>query len=249
MKKTLILIGIVFFLITGNVYASNQSASGKTTTDLITEAKDILNDDSTNPFWSDAELLRHLNNAVQEIIEVSGCSEIVQTQTITAGVSEYDISSNYVKINDVFYQSGATAFKALVKEDRSIIGRIEGDFTEPEYWYEAIGSVGIYPVIDSDTPEGGTMTVSGNTVYIILTALQPDLTSGSNIPTPSCFDSAIVYYVLKQAFLKDRQGEMVKYYETKYQQKTAYCIELLDKSPESLWDIVKPKESVKERRP
>lgn len=250
-KRIITIISVLLFvicLLSNASYAGDQSASGKTTTSLITEAKDILNDDLTNPYWLNAELLRWLNSGVQEVIEISGCLETSQMETLTAGVSEYAISLDYVRINDVFYQSGLTTFKVLAKEGRSIIGRIPAVITEPEYWYEAIGAVGIYPMVDSDTPGGGIITVSGNTIYIILTALQADLTSGSAIPTPSCFDSAIVYYILKQAFLKDRQGEMAKYYETKYQQKIAYCIELLDKSPESLWDIIKPRSYILERK-
>lgn len=224
---------VVIFLCNGTVFASNETNSTKTGATIIAEVRYRLNE-TTPSYWADSELLIHVNNAIRDIIAISGCSEVSIRQILSSGTSEYSITVNYIGVNDVIYQGGETSFKTLTKGQRSQVGRVEGVFDEPEYYYIAPEKVGIYPLKDNEN-----VTVTGNTIYIYIKPYQPDITIDDLIPLPACYNEAVINYVLWRAFPKRNQREESEYNRQEYINNLGICINL-DKTPEEIWRIIKP---------
>lgn len=203
MKKrlSLAILAVILFTISLICYAGGPTTSGTTVNGIVTLARYTLRE-ATASFWSDAELISHVNSAIREIVEKTHCLQSVEQKTLSSATTEYALSSSYVVVDLILYQSGTTAYKRLTKRD-PIYGKIDLDLTEPEFWYEAGGKIGIYPV--------GT-TASGNTAVIYYIPLQSTLSGASSVPTPASLDDAVVYYTLAQALPKQQKFDVAAYY-------------------------------------
>lgn len=246
MKKYLQILMILFILLWASFsFAGGATASGKTVANLITEVRYILNESAsaTGKMWSDTELTVWINDAVRNIVARTHCLESGNTRhVLSSGTSEYPLSSNYIFVKGVIYQSGATTYKALKKGKILDVGNVTGE--EPASYYEFNGKVGIYPLADSDNT-----TVTGNTIYILTTTLPSTLTGTSSIPTPASFDRAILFYVASQATLKDQQQDRSAWYFNQYASEIdRFRVDNLD-FEQSIWDIFYPKAKLNVQQP
>jgi len=233
MKWKMAVLTILILFHSGTAFAGGASPSGKTADNLITEIRYYLSPGDS--YWTDAELLAWINDAVQNINLRDHVLESSQMFTVSTGTSEYALST-YLSIKGVLYQTGVTAFKSLLKGKFEDIGFKDPQYDKPTYWYEYNGKCGIYPLKDTKDH-----TSSGNTIYVLTVPISDTLVGASAIPTPALFDRAIIYYATGQALMKDRQFGFANQFMSQYfSELDRIRIDILD-SEKSIWDIITPK--------
>ena len=226
----------ILFVILLACAAFSASPSGKTVDDLVTEVRSFLNE-STAAFWTDAEIERWINNGVRNIAARAHCIEETESIVISSATTEYALSSSYVAVKRVLYQSGATAYKALLRGQKEQIGHVDKDLEEPEFFYESGEGVVIYPIKDSST-----VTSSGNTIYVVYVPAVSTLSGTSAIPTPEQFDRAIVYYATAQALFKKRFfGSAREYMSQYYDEVDRFRADFIETPEKELQEVVKSK--------
>jgi len=235
---------LFLLLLSSPVFAGGAPASGKTVNGLVLETQYLINGISqsgvTDPAWPEAELRVWINSAIEDINVLAGAQESSERFTVSTGTSEYAMTSSYLYLKDVAYQTGATTFRTLSKGKFEDVGNLQ-KADEPAYWYEVNGKVGIYPL--QDTKDA---TASGNTIYAIYVPLNSTLSGASAIPTPAMFDQAILYFVAKRAFAKHGKVDMAGYYDTLYNREVFVRKGIYEKE-RSIWDIIFPKNLTPEK--
>ena len=83
--------------------------------------------------------------------------------------------------------------RALTKSSPEIVGQTAHE-TEPRYWYDWSGKIGVYP-------ELGTVSAEKITLYLITRPTA--IAATANVTTPAIYDTALVYYIIAQAMLED----------------------------------------------
>ena len=211
-RLTIACIAVLFLI--GIAFSGSETTSGKTANNLITIIRYHLNE-STASFWSDTELLSHINDAIREIVEKTHCIESIEFFTLSSGVTEYAISSDYVYINRALYMSGVTSGTSVystlkrLRRQEPIYGYTNEDLEAPEFFYDSNGYLSVWPVTDDS---------SGNTVAAYYVPLQTALSGASSIVTPASLDDAIVYYTTAQAFIKDGRYDRSTYFMNLFRQ-------------------------------
>ncbi len=208
MKKILMLCLLLFFCMSGILYAGPTTTSGDTASDVITRVRSHLNE-ATADFWSDAELLIYINEAGKETVNrtrslESGVSNIIVIENTRSysipetisGVSfggvakiEYDIglSGNTIDQTQV-YDLERVPFMMLRKANEKEVGN-------PKVFSVWANTLYVWPIPRSDQ--------SGNTLYLYnLVAPSGVTATASPIETPSGLDSAIDIYVRARAMFK-----------------------------------------------
>ena len=226
-------------LISGGPFVSTgwgRTSSSRLVSALVTEVRYNLNE-KTADFWSDSELSAHVSEAVQNVQSRTRSIKASQTTTLTAGTTEYAISSNYITIEGVIYQSGLTEYIALLRGNRTLVGHLDADFEEPKYWYEENATVIVFPIMDTDD-----VTTTGNTIYITYIPMQAVLSSTSTIPTPASYDKAIIQYATGKALMKVPDSALSETFYNRYEAELdRFRIDFLDRPRDSFWDIIKPR--------
>lgn len=233
MKKWCSILFLIFF-IPAMCFAGSQTRSGKSADDIITEARQILNE-TTASFWTATEMLSWINEGMLDIVSKTHCLEDTATIILSGNTKAYTWTgtSNYLTIdpNGVFYQDKDTSKYTVLTNNKSIIGDVS-DTGPPRYWYEFGGKVHVWPV--------PTTSHSGSTIFVDYVFI-PDgcATSGFAIETPEIYDPALVSYVVSRAFLKKRKPEANIYIQLYDQMINRYRADFIEE----------PKESVKEKTP
>ena len=181
----------------GMAHAGSQQTSSVTPTTIIHNARYYLNE-ITPSFWTDAELLVWVNQGSSDIASRTRSLEATESISLSALVVEYPITSNYIDISTVIYNSADNVVKGLVRKNPQSIGNIP-DPGEPVYWYEWNGSIGIFPAHSSLS---GTATPSVTAYYV---SYPSSVTTGQAVYTPAVYDRALTMFVVAQAFLKSGQ--------------------------------------------
>lgn len=161
---------------------------------IVTNARAYLNE-ATASFWSDAELLVWVNNAIIDVVTRSRCIETTENVTLVAAQAEYAITASYIGITGAFYNDGTT-IKGLQRRAIKDIGTEEYS-TVPIYWYEWNGKIGIYPV--------ATAATAGKIVTVYLISRPTAVIASGTIPTPACYDRLLTIFVAAQGYKKDSQ--------------------------------------------
>ena len=176
------------------VFAGSQQISNSLASTIITNARTYLNETSTG-FWSDTELLTWLNDGVLDIVSRTRCLEISENIILIAGQLEYNIRTDYLGIESIYYNLSGS-YKGLQMAEPKDIGHIE-DVSEPVEWYEWDGKVGFSPLTLEDS--------GGNTVTLYL-ILKPDVIAlTENISIPAIYDRALTLYMVSKGHLKERR--------------------------------------------
>lgn len=194
LKSKLFLTLIAVFIFSAIVFAGSQQTSSTAASTIITYARYYLNESSAD-FWSDAELLAWINQGTMDIVSRTRCLESTETITLASSTVEYTISSSYIDISTVTYTDSDGNTKGLQKSNPQTIGHPRD--TEPAFWYEWNGKVGIFPALSSRTTEVAT-------AFYVSTPSALTATSDT-IVVPAIYDRALTLYVAAQALLKEEQ--------------------------------------------
>ena len=195
MRKFILSIILAIFLCF-NVFAASQNTSSTTGATLITQIRYILNDEETTKFWDDAELLRWINDGLEDIAIKTHCLENTESISLISDIIEYTlVSTTYIVIKAVHYVDSDSISEALLKGTPVNVGHTTKR-DEPQEWYDWNGKIGVYPALESATTE---------TVTLYLVEIPTAIASGGTIPTPQIFDNALRAFVISRAYQKDRQ--------------------------------------------
>jgi hypothetical protein len=192
-KKVAILLAVFMtaFLLLQVAIAGNQTTSSTTGTAMITRARYYLNE-STASFWSDAELLRWLNDGTLDIVARTHCLETTEAETITTGTTSYAITTSFLTVKGVVYNGVQSLRKGSLEHmgDTTNVG-------SPAYYFTWGNNLIVYP-----SPESG---VSGYALVSYLVTRPTDILAGANVQVPAQFDRALILYIAAQALFKDGQ--------------------------------------------
>jgi len=116
---------------------------------LKSETRSLLNEPAQE-FFDDTEIERWLQQAAIDVSRVALCVEGSAEVGLTTDTQEYSLTGtdavDAIKIHAVIYDE-----KGLMKIDPRMIAHITGTASgTPAYWYDWGGSIGFWPVPDSD---------------------------------------------------------------------------------------------------
>lgn len=146
---------------------------------------------------TDADILRWINSAQEEIVSNNQVLKATATKTTTADTYSYQlgIDVNIQYINSlhidgvkILYMNFNEAEELILKQDPTRVVR-----ARPEFWYEWAGVVYLYP-----TPDAGyTLTIYYHPTPTPVTQLTDSLS------LPDNYFNRIIEYVMAQAFELD----------------------------------------------
>lgn len=146
MKKIVLLTGLLF--ISSNLFALTKSQ-------LISEIRLLVNDNPTETSryrWTDLQISTFINIAQQEINGVNWCLKTRTTLTLTAGVTEYILPTDFFAMERVYYDNDVLKEISLSKLDDIDSMWLKSSTGTPSYYYVRIGTVtwlGLYPAPDN----------------------------------------------------------------------------------------------------
>ena len=183
---------------------------------LISRIQDSLQD-TTGVRWTEAELLRYINDAQREVVnfkpQASADHSNVQLVTGTEQ-SIPDVALSLIKVVRNMSATGgsATGKKSIRLVDEDILNSIEPDWHDPTVTGDAAhGSVIKHYIFDPDDPRRFYVypgVKSGLNAYVeLITSRSPtDLSAtSSTIYIDDIYGNALVDYVLFRCYMKDSE--------------------------------------------
>ncbi len=183
---------------------------------LISRIQDSLQD-TTGVRWTEAELLRYINDAQREVVnfkpQASADHSNVQLATGTEQ-SIPDVALSLIKVVRNMSATGgsATGKKSIRLVDEDILNSIEPDWHDPTVTGDAAhGSVIKHYIFDPDDPRRFYVypgVKSGSNAYVeLITSRSPtDLSATrSTIYIDDIYGNALVDYVLFRCYMKDSE--------------------------------------------
>jgi len=183
---------------------------------LISRIQDSLQD-TTGVRWTEAELLRYINDAQREVVnfkpQASADHSNVQLVTGTEQ-SIPDVALSLIKVVRNMSATGgsATGKKSIRLVDEDILNSIEPDWHDPTVTGDAAhGSVIKHYVFDPDDPRKFYVypgVKDGENAYVeLITSRSPtDLSAtSSTIYIDDIYGNALVDYVLFRCYMKDSE--------------------------------------------
>jgi hypothetical protein len=208
MGKILCSVILCLTLICGQVYAGSSTPSGLTAQDFITRIRVDMNASTAiDAFFTDADLIQWVNEAVEAIVGLTQCMEASTTITLNSGSASYPITAAHYDISHCMYDSGVsnspTRFSFLARFTPGL--PIPPQEERPKIWWEWESRLFIFPVPNDE--------ISGTTIYAYYIPKHAAVnTSAIAIATPAYMDLAIVYYVRAKAHYKEKAEEKATYY-------------------------------------
>lgn len=181
---------------------------------LLLRIEDTLQD-TTNVRWSEAELLRYINDAQREIVnlrpEASADHANVQLSTGTEQAIP-DVGLRLIKVVRNMSAAGgsATGKRTIRIVDREILDTLEPDWHDPAVTGEAAHTTTVkHYVFDEDDPRKYYVYpgVSGNAyVEIVFSRTPTDLANTSaTLYIDDIYANAVIDYALYRAYMKDAE--------------------------------------------
>lgn len=183
---------------------------------LISRIQDSLQD-TTGVRWTEAELLRYINDAQREVVnfkpQASADHSNVQLATGTEQ-SIPDVAMSLIKVVRNMSATGgsATGKKSIRLVDEDILNSIEPDWHDPTVTGDAAhGTVIKHYIFDPDDPRRFYVypgVKSGQNAYVeLITSRSPtDLSAtSSTIYIDDIYGNALVDYVLFRCYMKDSE--------------------------------------------
>ena len=201
-KSLIIALFLLVLLIPYIVMGGTQTASGLTGANIIAAARYRLGAISassvTDPFYSDTEMIRWVNDGLYDICKKTGALQTTEAETLVAATVEYALTSLYFEIVGVVLNKTDGTKVGLKKGNIWSVGQTDIDFKPaaqkvPGYWYEFGGKVGVYPPYS---------TVSKETITAYLSIIPAVIASDGAVPTPGMYDKALILYVEAQGHKK-----------------------------------------------
>jgi len=183
---------------------------------LISRIQDTLQD-TTGVRWTEAELLRYINDAQREVVNFKPAAAADHSNVQLATGTEQsipDVAMCLIKVvrNMSATGSSATGKKAIRLVDEDILNSIEPNWHDPTVTGDAAhGSVIKHYIYDPDDPRRFYVypgVKSGLNAYVeLVTARNPtDLSStSSTIYIDDVYGNALVDYVLYRCYMKDAE--------------------------------------------
>ncbi len=183
---------------------------------LISRIQDTLQD-TTGVRWTEAELLRYINDAQREVVNFKPAAAADHSNVQLATGTEQsipDVAMCLIKVvrNMSATGSSATGKKAIRLVDEDILNSIEPNWHDPTVTGDAAhGSVIKHYIYDPDDPRRFYVypgVKSGSNAYVeLVTARNPtDLSStSSTIYIDDVYGNALVDYVLYRCYMKDAE--------------------------------------------
>jgi hypothetical protein len=183
---------------------------------LISRIQDSLQD-TTGVRWTEAELLRYINDAQREVVNLkpAAAADHSNVQLVTGTEQSIpDVAMSLIKVvrNMSATGSSATGKKAIRLVDEDILNSIEPDWHDPTVTGDAAhGSVVKHYIFDPEDPRRFYVypgVKSGSNAYVeLVTARNPtDLSAtSSTIYIDDVYGNALVDYVLYRCYLKDSE--------------------------------------------
>ena len=181
---------------------------------LLLRIEDSLQD-TTNVRWSEAELLRYINDAQREIVnlrpDASADHANVQLSTGTEQAIP-DVGLRLIKVVRNMSAAGgsATGKRTIRIVDREILDTLEPDWHDPAVTGEAAHTTSVkHYVFDEDDPRKYYVYpgVAGNAyVEIVFSRTPTDLANTSaTLYIDDIYANAVIDYALYRAYLKDAE--------------------------------------------
>ena len=181
---------------------------------IITRVQDTLQD-TTSVRWSEAELLRYINDAQREIVNFRPEASADHANVQLAAGTEQTIPDVGLRLIKVVRNMSATGSSATGKRTIRLVSSDILNAQDPD-WHDpsatgssAHGTVVKNYIFDEDDPRKYYVYpgISGNAyVEIVFSRTPTDLSStSSTIYIDDIYGNAIVDYVLFRAYLKDAE--------------------------------------------
>lgn len=186
--------------------------------EIIDTVRDLFNE-ATGGFLTDEFILRSMNRCLQDIGQENYWQKSSSIPA-SAGVFEVDLASaipGFQDIHDVRYSGRTTPMTALGSFREFLEAQASGG-TEgaPEYYVAQNTRLHVWPPPPTDLASGFRIVHSYLPEPLSCTGDNPDP------PIPRAHDMAFVYFVLRQAFLRDRHApgadQKVREYSQLYQE-------------------------------
>jgi hypothetical protein len=181
---------------------------------LLLRIEDTLQD-TTNVRWSEAELLRYINDAQREIVnlrpDASADHANVQLSTGTEQAIP-DVGLRLIKVVRNMSAAGgsATGKRTIRIVDREILDTLEPDWHDPAVTGDAAHTTTVkHYVFDEDDPRKYYVYpgVSGNAyVEVVFSRTPTDLANTSaTLYIDDIYANAVIDYALYRAYMKDAE--------------------------------------------
>jgi hypothetical protein len=183
---------------------------------LISRIQDSLQD-TTGVRWTEAELLRYINDAQREVVNFKPQASADHSNVQLAAGTEQsipDVALSLIKVVRNMSATGgsATGKKSIRLVDEDILNSIEPDWHDPTVTGDAAhGSVIKHYIFDPDDPRRFYVypgVKSGSNAYVeLITSRSPtDLSAtSSTIYIDDIYGNALVDYVLFRCYMKDSE--------------------------------------------
>ena len=181
---------------------------------LISRIQDTLQD-TTAVRWTEAELLRYINDAQREIVNFKPEATAKHVNNSLATGTEQAVPGlTLIKVvrNMSSNQDGATGGRAVRLVDSDTLNSIEPDWHNPTVTGDAAhGSVIKHYVFDPDDPKKfyvypGVKSGLNAYIEIVYSDVPTDLSAtSSTIAIDDIYGNALIDYVLYRCYLKDAE--------------------------------------------
>ena len=182
--------------------------------DILSRVRDTLQD-TTSVRWTDAELLRYINDGQREVVNMKpDASALTANVQLSTGTLQ-TIPSNGLRLikitrNMSSAASDATGKRAIRIVDVDVINSLEPDWNDPTVTGDAThGAVVKHYIFDPDDPKKYYVYpgVSGNAYVEVCYSKTPDdlSSTSSNLDIDDVYINAIVNYVIYRAYQKDAE--------------------------------------------
>tara|TARA_R100001510_G_C7651770_1_gene209528 strand:+ start:791 stop:1501 length:711 start_codon:yes stop_codon:yes gene_type:complete len=181
---------------------------------IITRVQDTLQD-TTSVRWPEAELLRYINDAQREIVNIRPEASALTTNVQLVTGTKQTLPTNGLRLikitrNMSDASGGATGARAIRIVSADILNTQEPDWNNPGVGGDAAhGTTVKHYIFDEDDPRNYYVYpgVAGNAYVEIVYSKSPtDLSAtSSTIDVDDIYGNAIVDFVLYKAYLKDAE--------------------------------------------
>ena len=205
--------------------------STKTGTQIITDARRVLNEPSPS-FWTEDDMLLWYNQGRAAIASRTMCLGKTFTITLAAGTREYNIptDADALTIIAAIYEGDGSG---LLRGSPRRVGHAV-NVSKPTNWYAWGGKVGVYP-----TPVTGEDCI-GKAVTFFYTEILDDAALSAVTGLPALYDNALTHYVAAFANYKDklwgRGDTFFKLFEVDCER---YRLDIADRGEDSEGEVVK----------
>ena len=181
---------------------------------VISRVQDTLQD-TTSVRWSEAELLRYINDAQREIVNLRPEASAIHANVQLATGTEQSLPSGGLRLINVVRgmngtSSSATGLRAIRIVDSDILNTLEPDWHDPTVTGDAThGTVPKHYIFDEDDPKKYYVYpgVAGTAYVEIVYSKSPDDlgSTSATIDIDDIFANAIIDFVLYRCYMKDAE--------------------------------------------